>query len=362
MGEISDALARAQESEKGAHPAAAPRDGRPPRLASPQRSPSPLARALREERAEPSEDGASAHSRDVADTDTDTDTSRAEPVRRTRGVHAEDHHSEGDLAPERSAARAPYHQIPVDREGKWVERACAVDPEGAVAVRFRHLAVRMRGLLDRSPRPSLLVTSALSGEGKTTVAVNLAIALASIAPECRIALVDLDLHRGRIGRVMGYTGTAGVGSMLAGRAALAEIGVRTDLPALDFYPVCSPVHDAHSLLGAASERFFAELHARYDYVVIDGPPVLPVPDVPLILPHVGGCLAVASSGKTRHRTFREMIDILPRGSALGVFLNNSPASAAQREYRYGPEAAAPVPEALAEEGDAPASADTEASK
>ncbi len=122
--------------------------------------------------------------------------------------------------------------------------------------------------------------------------------------------------------------------MLAGEVQLEAARVRTEMPALDFFPLGRSVSDAHRLLGGAAGRLFDELHRQYDYVVCDGPPVLPVPDIPLIVPHVGGCLAVAASGKTRHAAFREMMGLLPRGRVFGVFLNENPSADLGRDYSY----------------------------
>ena len=121
---------------------------------------------------------------------------------------------------------------------------------------------------------------------------------------------------------------------MRGDASLSDACVETEMPALDFYPVCNPVQDAHGMLGGAAGRTLQDFHARYDYVICDGPPVLPVPDVPLIAPHVGGCLVVAASGRSRHRAFRETLSLIPRGMTLGVFLNENPGALRSRSYKY----------------------------
>ena len=221
-----------------------------------------------------------------------------------------------------------------------------VAPESAAAVRFRHLAVRLRGLLDAMTRRSFLVTSTVQGEGKTTVASNLAIALASIAPTSRIALVDLDLRCGRVAEVFGYETDVGIVDYLRGDLGLDQVAVRTDVPALEFLPVGRLTGDAHRLLGGYLGPMMDELHDRYDYVVCDAPPVLPVPDVPMIARHVGGCLTVVTSGRTRHKAYREMMDHLEGARLLGAFLNQNRQSSSSD--RYGYYATPPVPAAPSE--------------
>ena len=68
---------------------------------------------------------------------------------------------------------------------------------------------------------------------------------------------------------------------MAGTCDLEAACLSTDVASLDLYPVLRPTRQAHELLGWAAERVMAELVERYDYVIADGPPVLPVPDTPL---------------------------------------------------------------------------------
>ena len=243
------------------------------------------------------------------------------------------------LASSKAPAAAPsspvIHPVPRDQDEFWIQRLCAVDPNAPIAVRFRHFGARVRAVLDQLTRCSVLVTSGFPGEGKTTVSINLALAIASIAPDSRVALVDLDLRRGTVGDVMGYKKSRGIESALAGKMTLDEARVQSDINRLDFYPIGNAISAAHEVLGGGAVRLLEELHNQYDYVICDGPPVLPVPDVPLIAPHVGGCLAVVGSGKTRHKTFTQLTNLVPRGSLIGVFLNECPAATTSGDsYQY----------------------------
>jgi capsular exopolysaccharide synthesis family protein len=210
-----------------------------------------------------------------------------------------------------------------------------VDPKSPGAARFRHLAVKMRAELDKRAEASILVTSGVSQEGKTTVSVNLALALASIAPEKRIALVDLDMHRHSMTEALELDPTDGIEAVMAGRKTLDEIRITTDLEGLDIYPTTMPSRAVHELLGGAgAAETLRSLTSRYDYVICDGPPILPVPDVPLIAPLVGGCLVVVRSRSTRRRDFREVLELLPRPSIVGVFVNDVRSSGGSGSYTY----------------------------
>ena len=100
-------------------------------------------------------------------------------------------------------------EIPRHKYGFWVARAVLVNGS-AVADRFRHFALRVKQDLEERGAKSVVVTSALRGDGKTVTACNLALALASIAAGKRIALLDLDLRSPSIARAMATVPIAGV--------------------------------------------------------------------------------------------------------------------------------------------------------
>lgn len=225
-------------------------------------------------------------------------------------------------------------QLSREKDEHWRARAVIVDPHGSSAVRFPHLAVRIRAALDRCRVPSLLVTSALKGEGKTTVSTNLALALAMIASDRKVAFVDLDLRSASVAAVMGIRTGPGIEDVMSGACELEAARLSTDVASLDVYPVLRPTRQAHELLGWAAERVLGELVERYDYVIADGPPVLPVPDTPLLAPLVGGCLAVVRSRFTRHSAFQELLDLMPRAQLLGVFLNDAMERRDRDAYGY----------------------------
>ncbi|HEB88384.1 MAG TPA: hypothetical protein ENI85_02335 [Deltaproteobacteria bacterium] len=309
MGEISDAMERAREAEghESPDPVAAPR--------KPQPAPPPRP--------------VGAEAPDLS----------LDAIRESLAREAEPAAPRPGAGPE--PAHVGIHRIPRDKGAHWASRAVVADPHGTGAVRFPHLAVRIRAALDRLGRSSLLVTSALKGEGKTTVSVNLALALASIAPDRRVALVDLDLRASSVATVLGIEAKRGVETVLAGECDLEAIRVPTDLGRLDVYPVARPTANAQALLGHGAERMLSELVESHDYVIADGPPVLPVPDTPLLAPLVGGCLAVVRSRHTRHAAFREFVELMPRSAILGVFVNDAPERKDRDAYGYYGSASVP---------------------
>jgi capsular exopolysaccharide synthesis family protein len=220
-------------------------------------------------------------------------------------------------------------------EGHWVARAVRVDARGPVAEHYRHFALRVSRTLAERQAHSLLVTSAMRAEGKTTTCCNLALALASIAGGRRIALVEVDLRKPAIGADLGVEPPVGFESVLAGEARLREARLRTDQGALDLFVVKQTVDNPLDLLsGTALPAALRELRRHYDVVLLDTPPVLPVPDVPLIQPHVDALLLVARAGVCRRHAFRSTLEALDVPKVIGVFLNATGVRSEARYYGY----------------------------
>ncbi len=211
--------------------------------------------------------------------------------------------------------------------------------QGPNAEACRHLALRLRTALDERRARSIAIVSAERDDGKTTVACNVAIALATLSREREVALVDLDLRRPSIVRSLSIPHAAGVEEILLGRATLDSVRVCVQQPAIDVFPVATPQDAAHELLVLPEmAALIAELERRYATVVVDTPPAPLVPDATLILRHVAACAPVVRAGKTRARSLRRLLDCLPHDRLIGWILNCERAGTfGYREYYYGQE-------------------------
>ena len=242
------------------------------------------------------------------------------------------------LAREPAAPRpepGPPVEIPTARPARGHGRAVLIQSKGAVAEHYRHFAIRLNRALKQVDARSVLLTSAARAEGKTTTACNLALALSSIAGGRQIAFVEFDLRRPSAADEFGVAPRVGIERVLAADTQLPEARLTTDLPDLDLYLASEPRDDALSLLsGPQMQPTLRELERLYDLVVIDSPPVLPVPDVPLILQHADAALLVACAGVSRKHAFRDMLEVLGRDKLVGVFLNQSDVPRHNRYYGY----------------------------
>jgi Mrp family chromosome partitioning ATPase len=235
-------------------------------------------------------------------------------------------------APSPGASAAP---APAPKPGLLVrsidpQNAAVILEQGPNAEACRHLALRLRAAMDERRAHSIAIVSAERGDGKTTVACNVAIALATLSREREVALVDLDLRRPSVVKSLALPHGAGIEEVLLGRSTLDAVRVSLQLPAIDIFPVVTPQDAAHELLVLPQmAALIAELERRYATVVVDTPPAPLVPDATLILRHVATCAPVVRAGKTRARSVRRLLDCLPAERLLGWILN------CERETHFG---------------------------
>ena len=201
-----------------------------------------------------------------------------------------------------------------------------VDSRSPLAEAYRHLRTSvLLSTAGRAPR-SLLVTSSLPGEGKTTTAVNTAISLAQTGAS--VVIIDADMRRPRLQSIFDLHGTEGLSSILSSETDESEMLalIRTDestgLNVLTSGPI--PPNPAELLGSDQMRRLMATLQARYTHVVIDSPPISSFTDGVLIASMVDGVLLVVHGGRSSRHIVRRSKQLLNDVGAkvFGVVLNN----------------------------------------
>ena len=143
-----------------------------------------------------------------------------------------------------------------------------------------------------------LVTSSVSGEGKTILSSNLAVLLAQSGK--KVLLVDTDLRLGAMNIVMNLPSRAGLSELLAGQSPQPEIDSVNDVPILDVLQTGAVPANPSELLGSpAFNQWLSVWREQYDYIVLDSAPLLPVTDSLTLAPVSDIILLVARSGLTR---------------------------------------------------------------
>ncbi|MBO0837111.1 MAG: polysaccharide biosynthesis tyrosine autokinase, partial [Actinobacteria bacterium] len=184
------------------------------------------------------------------------------------------------------------------------------------------------------PARTLAVTSASVGEGKTSVATNVAASFSRAGH--RVAIVDADLRRPCVATFFGLKPDHGLTDVLAGTCSLGEALTLTDDDRLAVLTSgARPANPSEALSGAAMKQVLRELTDEYDYVIIDTPPVLPVSDPLVLAPLVDGVILVVQLGRTTSDRIKRATKALDRVGAtiLGVIPNKS-GKGRDRDYRY----------------------------
>ena len=223
--------------------------------------------------------------------------------------------------------------------------AMRVMPRSSLAEAYRRIQTNLEFIdVDHRPR-TFVVTSSVTKDGKSTTAVNLALALAERS--ARVLLIDGDLRRPSIADVCGLEGDVGLTTVLVG-AISAEDAIVPLSPSLSVLPAGALPPNPGQLLSSESMRgLVRSLAETFEYIVIDSPPLLATTDA-LGLAHIAdGAIVVARYRATRRNQLKDTLDSLENVNArvLGIVLNQVK-ERGQHAY-YGtavvPEPTAPVP-------------------
>ena len=209
------------------------------------------------------------------------------------------------------------------------------DPRSPRAESFRTLRTNLQFLnIDGAPR-GFVVTSAVPGEGKSTTAANLAIALAETG--AKVALVDGDLRLPRVEEYMGIEGAVGLTDVLIGRVELADALQKWGRGMLFVLPSGRIPPNPSELLGSNNmSKLLDTLSAEFAYVIIDAPPLLMVTDAAVLSKLSGGAIIVAAAGRTKRAEISGAVRALEHSGSrlLGVVVTMLPTKGPDA-YGYG---------------------------
>ena len=195
------------------------------------------------------------------------------------------------------------------------------DPSSPASDRFRLLRMRLRGLWNAKKLRTLLITSPLPGDGKSTIALNLATALAEKGKRT-VLLIDADLHRSPLAQQLGLKIRPGLAECLEG--ALNPISAVRRLEPLGWYLLTAgqPRSNPTELLqGDALSVVMQKLSPHFDWILIDSPPVAPLTDALSLRRHTNASLLVTRAGRTPSEGLERAIALLGREHVLGIVLN-----------------------------------------
>jgi capsular exopolysaccharide synthesis family protein len=207
-------------------------------------------------------------------------------------------------------------------------------PEQSTVEQYRKLAGTLHHAQVERDLKVVMVSSAVSGDGKTLTSTNLALTL-SESYRRRVLLIDADLRRPSIHEVFQLRNTEGLTDALTA-ATDRQLPIVQASPYLSLLLAGRPDSDPMSgLTSDRMHRLIGEATENFDWVIIDTPPVVLLPDANLLAAMVDGAILVVGAGKTPYKLITRAIDAIGRKKLLGVVLNRVDPSNLAGGYGYG---------------------------
>jgi protein-tyrosine kinase len=210
------------------------------------------------------------------------------------------------------------------------------DPHSVEAELFKVLRTNLLFPDKGRPPKTILITSAMPGEGKSFVAANLAISIAKGVEE-HVLLVDADVRRASIHEFFGLGQTGGLSDYLQKGTNVSKHFVKTPVDKLTILPAGSPPDNPVELLTTQKMKaLLQEVSRRYEdrFIIIDSAPSSLASETAAIAKYVDGFIIVVRAGKTPRKAVTEVIEQLGKEKVLGIILNRSDQSA-KKYYGYG---------------------------
>ena len=228
-------------------------------------------------------------------------------------------------------------QIPREPTKGGVGLLVPNDSRHSLLESFRTLRSSLIFLPVDNERPkTLLVTSATPGEGKTTIASNLAISLAFSG--AKTLLIDADLRRGRLHDLFNISTEEqpGLSKVLQQRISWQDAIVPTSTPNLTLLPRGKTLaHPGEHFLGKVTDQFLQDIYKHFEYIIFDSAPVMAADDALSLAPKIDGTIFIVRFATSSVRSTRKSIELLNqrRVNLLGLVCNDVKLS--ESEYGYG---------------------------
>ena len=245
--------------------------------------------------------------------------------------------------------------VPLDKERRK-QPAISFDGDNSpIAEALRKLRTNLQFLAVDNPPRVIVVTSSMPSEGKSTTAINIALAL--VEAENKVALVDGDMRRPALHKYLDLVDTVGFSTVLSGRVTLGVALQRTRFAGLSVLTSGTVPPNPSELLGTqAAKNVLSELRREFDYVIVDSAPLLAVTDSAILAAGADGALLVARYGQTKREQVSHATGNLKDVGAklLGAVMTMVPArgsGAYGYSYKYGEYGTTPPRRRLIEEVD-----------
>ena len=214
---------------------------------------------------------------------------------------------------------------------------CLLRPKSTEAEAYRGVRTQLYYSTQGRGHQVIQLTSPNPGDGKSTLAANLAVTIAQSGKS--VVLMDCDFRKPRVHKIFGLEKVeSGLSSVVAGNATVAKALRRSEVENLDLMP-CGPrpENPAELLTSPRFGELLNELRANYDFVIVDTPPMLAVTDPGAVAPQVDGVIMVFRMSKAARPAAEETRGQLAAlgANVLGVVVNGSESGGSYGSYNYG---------------------------
>lgn len=211
------------------------------------------------------------------------------------------------------------------------------DLQSPVTEQYRTLRTNISALNTEKPVKTITITSSIHGEGKTITAINLAITTARDLDKKKVLLVDADMRRSRISKYLGVNSEIGLSELIANGTKIDDALLNIGIDNLTLLPAGKPPHNPAELLGSLKlKNLISQLKTKYDFIIFDAPPVVPVTDAGILGSQTDGVVMVIQANRTQKGVVKHGEGLLKQAQAklLGYVLTNVQYHIPAYIYRY----------------------------
>ncbi|MFC1632433.1 CpsD/CapB family tyrosine-protein kinase, partial [Candidatus Omnitrophota bacterium] len=211
------------------------------------------------------------------------------------------------------------------------------DPVSPIAEQYKILRTNLQTLKANKNCKVFVLTSSISKEGKTVTSVNLAITLAHGLNSKSVLLIDADMRKGKMSQYLGIERSPGLSELLQDKVEIDSVLVSPTIENLNVIPAGRvPKNPSELLSSRKMQQLLAIFKNKFDYVLIDAPPVLNLTDAAILGSRADGVIMVIQAGRTQREAVKQSENLLAQAHAktLGYVMTHIEYHLPQYLYRY----------------------------